>query len=70
MTVENCCLVKGKEITEEDLDQLPMSYWSEIRVDNESVEAELDRIVESTAGQVKLIKEVIRRQNRKTERRR
>ena len=51
-------LVKGKEITEEDLDQLPMSYWSEIRVDNESVEAELDRIVESTAGQVNLIKEV------------
>ena len=51
-------LVKGKEITDEDLDQLPMSYWSEIRVDNESVEAELDRIVESTAGQVKLIKEV------------
>ncbi len=51
-------LVKGKEITEEDLDQLPMSYWSEIRVDNESVEAELDRVVESTAGQVKLIKEV------------
>jgi DNA-directed RNA polymerase subunit beta len=51
-------LVKGKEITEEDLDQLPMSYWSEIRVDNESVEAELDRIVESTSGQVKLIKEV------------
>jgi DNA-directed RNA polymerase subunit beta len=51
-------LVKGQEITEEDLDQLPMSYWSEIRVDNESVEAELDRIVESTAGQVKLIKEV------------
>ena len=51
-------LVKGKEITEEDLDQLPMSYWSEIRVDNESVEAELDRIVDSTAGQVKLIKEV------------
>jgi DNA-directed RNA polymerase subunit beta len=51
-------LVKGKEITEEDLDQLPMSYWNEIRVDNESVEAELDRIVESTAGQVKLIKEV------------
>jgi DNA-directed RNA polymerase subunit beta len=48
---------KGKEITEEDLDQLPMSYWSEIRVDNESVEAELDRIVESTAGQVKLIKQ-------------
>ena len=51
-------LTKGKEITEEDLDQLPMSYWSEIRVDNESVETELDRVVESTAGQVKLIKEL------------
>ncbi len=50
-------LTKGKDITEEDLDQLPMNYWSEIRVDNESVEAELDRIVESTSGQVKLIKE-------------
>jgi DNA-directed RNA polymerase subunit beta len=50
-------LTKGKEITEEDLDQLPMSYWSEIRVDNESAEAELDRIVESTAAQVKLIKQ-------------
>ena len=50
-------LTKGKEISEEDLEQLPMSYWSEIRVDNESAEAELDRIVESTAGQVKLIKQ-------------
>ena len=30
-------LNKGQELTEEDLDQLPMSYWSEIRVDNESV---------------------------------
>ena len=43
-------LNKGKEITEEDLDQLPMSYWGDIRVDNESVEGELDRIVESTDG--------------------
>jgi DNA-directed RNA polymerase subunit beta len=51
-------LNKGQEITEEDLDQLPMSYWGEIRVDNESVEAELQRIVESTSGQVKLIKDV------------
>ena len=51
-------LTKGKEITDEDLDQLPMSYWSEIRVDNPSAEAELDRIVESTSGQVKLIKEL------------
>ena len=36
-------LNKGQELTEEDLDQLPMAYWSEIRVDNESVETELGR---------------------------
>jgi DNA-directed RNA polymerase subunit beta len=51
-------LNKGQELTEEDIDQLPMAYWSEIRVDNESVEAELNRIVESTAGQVNLIKDL------------
>jgi DNA-directed RNA polymerase subunit beta len=49
-------LNKGQEVAEEDLDQLPMSYWSEIRVDNESVENELGRIIESTTGQVNLIK--------------
>jgi DNA-directed RNA polymerase subunit beta len=49
-------LPKGKELTEEDLDQIPMSYWSEIRVDNESTEAELARILESTSEQVSLIK--------------
>jgi DNA-directed RNA polymerase subunit beta len=51
-------LNKGKELTEEDLDQIPMSYWGEIRVDNESVEAELNRVVESTTEQVKLIKDL------------
>ena len=51
-------LNKGKEITEEDLDQLPMSYWGDIRVDNESVEGELNRIVESTTEQVSLIKDL------------
>jgi DNA-directed RNA polymerase subunit beta len=50
-------LNKGKELTEEDLDQIPMSYWGEIRVENESAETELHRIVESTAEQVKLIKD-------------
>ncbi|MGH7853429.1 MAG: DNA-directed RNA polymerase subunit beta, partial [Candidatus Binatia bacterium] len=49
-------LNKGQELTEEDLDHLPMSYWSEIRVDNESVENELGRIIESTTSQVNLIK--------------
>jgi DNA-directed RNA polymerase subunit beta len=47
---------KGQELTEEDIEQLPMSYWSEIRVDNESVENELQRIIESTTSQVNLIK--------------
>jgi len=51
-------LNKGKEITEEDLDEITMPYWGEIRVDNESVEAELKRIVESTVEQVDLIKVV------------
>ncbi|HEU4342981.1 MAG TPA: DNA-directed RNA polymerase subunit beta [Candidatus Binatia bacterium] len=51
-------LNKGKELTEEDLEQLSMAYWDEIRVDNEAVEAELHRIVESTAEQVSLIKDV------------
>jgi hypothetical protein len=50
-------LNKGQEMTEEDLDQLPMSYWSEIQVDNESVENELGRIIESTTTQVNLIKQ-------------
>jgi DNA-directed RNA polymerase subunit beta len=49
-------LNKGQEVTDEDLDQLPMSYWSEIQVDNESVESELGRIIESTTTQVNLIK--------------
>ena len=49
-------LNKGQELTEEDLDQLPMSYWGEIRVDNESVENELSRIIDSTTGQVNQIK--------------
>jgi DNA-directed RNA polymerase subunit beta len=51
-------LNKGKELTDEDLDQLPSSYWGEIRVDNESVEAELSRVVESTVEQVRLIKDL------------
>jgi DNA-directed RNA polymerase subunit beta len=51
-------LAKGKEITEEDLDQIPLSYWSEIRVENDSVEAELKRVVEGTSEQVDLIKMV------------
>jgi DNA-directed RNA polymerase subunit beta len=49
-------LNKGQELTEEDIEQLPMPYWSEIRIENESVENELGRIIESTTTQVNLIK--------------
>ncbi len=49
---------KGKEIADEDLEGIPMTYWGEIRVDNESVEAELKRVVESTTEQVELLKVV------------
>ncbi|HWP57171.1 MAG TPA: DNA-directed RNA polymerase subunit beta [Candidatus Acidoferrales bacterium] len=51
-------LNKGKEITEEDLEQMPMAYWGEIRVDHEAAEAELKRIVESTKEQIDLIRMV------------
>jgi DNA-directed RNA polymerase subunit beta len=51
-------LTKGKEITEEDLEQIPLAYWGDIRVDNESAEAELRRIVDSTTEQIDLIKMV------------
>ncbi len=50
-------LNKGQELTEEDIEQLPMNYWGELRVESESAEAELHRIVDSTAQQVRLIKE-------------
>jgi len=50
-------LNKGQELTEELLDGLSATYWKEIRVDNEAVETELARIVDSTAAQVKLIKD-------------
>ncbi|MGH7848590.1 MAG: DNA-directed RNA polymerase subunit beta [Candidatus Binatia bacterium] len=51
-------LNKGKEITEEDLEQIPMPYWGDIRIDHEAAEAELKRIVESTKEQIDLIKMV------------
>ncbi len=51
-------LNKGREITEEDLEQIPMAYWGEIRVENESVDAEVKRVAESTTEQIELIKVV------------
>jgi len=51
-------LNKGKEITAEDIDQIPRDYLGEIRVDNESVENEFQRVVDSINEQVDLIKVV------------
>lgn len=51
-------LSKGKEITEQDIEQIPMAYWGDIRVDHESVQAELERIVGGSAEQIDLIKMV------------
>ncbi len=51
-------LNKGKEITEEDLDNLARSYWDEIRVDQESVNNEVRRVVDSTTEQIELIRVV------------
>jgi len=51
-------LNKGKEITEEDIDQIPRAYLGEIRVDNESVENEVRRIVDSINEQVEIFKMV------------
>ncbi|MBI4529378.1 MAG: DNA-directed RNA polymerase subunit beta [Deltaproteobacteria bacterium] len=49
-------LNKGKEISEDDLEQIPVAYWGDFRVDNESVEAEVKRIAESTSEQIDLLK--------------
>jgi DNA-directed RNA polymerase subunit beta len=50
-------LNKGGEITEENLESIPRRYWGDIRVDHDSAEAELRRIVDSTTGQIDRIKE-------------
>ncbi len=49
-------LNKGKELTEENLDSLPRSYWGELRVAHESTDNEIKRIVDSTIEQVELIR--------------
>ncbi len=49
-------LNKGKELTDEDLDHIPRAYWGDIRVDHESVEGEVKRVVESTTEQIDRIK--------------
>jgi DNA-directed RNA polymerase subunit beta len=49
-------LPKGSEIKAEDLDQIPATYWGDIKVDNEKIEDELSRAVDAMREQMELIK--------------
>jgi DNA-directed RNA polymerase subunit beta len=49
-------LPKGHVLTAEDLEELPMSQWAEIKVGNEKVEEELVRTVEAMHEQLALIR--------------
>ena len=49
-------LPKGQEIKAEDLDQIPATYWGDIKVENEKIEDELSRAVDAMREQMELIK--------------
>ena len=51
-------LNKGKEITEEDVDQIPRAYLGEVRVDHESTENEVRRLLDGMNEQADHIKVV------------
>ncbi len=51
-------LPKGQEISAEDLDQIPSTYWGDLKVDNEKIEDELSRAVDAMREQMELIKNV------------
>jgi DNA-directed RNA polymerase subunit beta len=44
-------LPKGAEITAEDLDQIPSTYWGDVKVDNDKIEDELSRVVDAMREQ-------------------
>jgi DNA-directed RNA polymerase subunit beta len=50
-------LTKGKEITEEVLDEIPPPAWGRIKVENEKAEEELSRTVEALEDQAAQIRE-------------
>lgn len=50
-------LTKGKEITEELLNEIPSSAWGRIKVENEKAEEELTRSVEALEDQAAQIRE-------------
>jgi DNA-directed RNA polymerase subunit beta len=51
-------LAKSAEITADDLDQIPATYWGDIKVDNDKIEDELARAVDAMREQMELIKNV------------
>ncbi|MBI4373670.1 MAG: DNA-directed RNA polymerase subunit beta, partial [Deltaproteobacteria bacterium] len=55
---EKVLLAKGKPITLDVLDKIPLSRWSEISVGNEDLEEELAEMVEGLEEQVELVKMV------------
>ena len=57
MTLVACLLTKGKEITEEVIDEIPSSAWGRIKVENEKAEEELTRTVEALEDQAAQIRE-------------
>ncbi len=48
-------LAKGVEITAEELDQIPSTYWGDIKIGNEKVEDELSRVVDAMREQIERI---------------
>jgi DNA-directed RNA polymerase subunit beta len=49
-------LPKGEQITADHLDQIPATYWGDIKVDSEKIEDELSRAVDAMREQMELIK--------------
>ncbi len=49
-------LPKGAVIKAEDLDQIPSTYWGDIKVDNDKIEDELARVVDAMREQRERIK--------------
>jgi DNA-directed RNA polymerase subunit beta len=51
-------LVKGHEVTAEDIDQIPPGYWSDIRVGDDKVELELERACRAMREQIDRLQRV------------
>ncbi len=55
---EKVLLAKGKSVTEDILEKIPLKRWSEISVGDEDLEEELNELLEGIEEQVELIKMV------------